>query len=51
MRVKNKKARRILWEARRHLVILAFYAVFAVVLALAVCFIVSVPEIVASLIF
>jgi hypothetical protein len=50
MKIKNRKARRIFWEIRRHCIIIAVYAVFGFALAFAVCLIVGLPEMIGNII-
>ena len=49
MKIKNRFIRRMLWEIRRHAIIIAFYAVVGFALAFAICLVVGLPETIASL--
>lgn len=51
MKIKNRKLRKLFWEIRRHAIIISVYLLIAFLAVLAVCFIVSIPEIISMLIF
>lgn len=51
MKITNKKIRKFFWEVRRYAIILCFYAIVMLAIVLAVCFVLSLPEIIGALIF
>ena len=51
MKITNKKIRKIFWEIKRYAIIFCFYAVIMFAIVLAVCFVLSLPEIIGILIF
>jgi hypothetical protein len=51
MRIKSKKLRKLFWETRRHAIIIAIYLLITLLAVLAICILVSIPEIIGCLIF
>lgn len=51
MKIKNRFIRRMLWEIRRHAIIIAFYSAMLFVCAWLLCFVLTLPEIIGLLIF
>jgi hypothetical protein len=51
MKIKNRKLRKFFWEIRRHAIIFAVYAIILFAVIWAICFMLSIPEIIASLFF
>jgi hypothetical protein len=51
MNIKNRKLKRLLWEIRRHAIIIAVYAVMFFLAVWAICFVLALPELIGMLIF
>lgn len=49
--IKNRKLRKLLWEARRYAIIIAFYGVMLCLAIMAICFVLALPELIGMLIF
>lgn len=49
--MKNRKLKKLFWEIRRYAIILAFYAIVIALVVFGILLIVSIPDIIGSLIF
>lgn len=51
MKIKNRKLRKFFWEIRRHAIIFAVYVIILFAVIWAIYLVLSIPDIIGSLIF